>query len=181
MHRLFVAVDLPDQVRRMIGGLAADLPGARLVPADQIHLTLRFIGEVDGATFSRVRNVLEKVPGCAFTLSLRGLGHFPPGRHPRVLWVGIDECVHLTMLQKSVESALSLTDLPPEDRKFSPHITLARLKETPPGAVERLESRHRELSLPPFPVKEFHLYSSILSEKGAVHRREATYPLSVPD
>ncbi len=177
MYRLFVAIDLPEEVKHAMAELSGDLPGARWVPREQLHLTLRFIGEVDEETFRRVKVALARVTGAAFTLSLIGIGHFPPGRHPRVLWVGMEENDLLRELQKNVELALMEADIPPDDRKFSPHITIARLKETPAAQVEAFERVHGRFASEPFPVREFHLYSSTLTPKGAIHRREKTYPL----
>lgn len=177
MHRLFVAIDLPIEVRDRINGICRDLPGARWVPTDQLHLTLRFIGEVDDAVFTAIREALATVRGRAFAAAVQGVGHFPPGKHPRVLWVGFVGAEALLSLQDSIERTVVAAGIPPEGRKFSPHITLARLKETPAGKVEAFEARCRTMASDPFPVTEFHLYSSTLSNKGALHRREASYPL----
>lgn len=181
MPRLFVAIDLPDDYRNTVADIGRDLPGARRVPREQLHLTLRFIGEVSDETFAAVRSTLAGVKGAAFPLALRGIGHFPPGRHPRVLWVGVDGGVQLLELQQEVELALIGASIPPEERKFSPHLTLARLKDTPPGPVLALEERFREFGAGPFPVGEFHLYSSTLTRNGAIHTREATFSLQGED
>ncbi len=177
MIRLFVAIDLPDEVRDAIADIGRDLPGARRVPRDQLHLTLRFIGEVRDDTFAAIRTALERVTGAPFLLALRGVGHFPPGRHPRVLWVGLEESAPLLKLQQEVELALIGANIPPEERKFSPHLTLARLKDTPPGPVLALEERFKAFGAGPFTVTEFHLYSSALTRSGAIHTRENTYRL----
>jgi RNA 2',3'-cyclic 3'-phosphodiesterase len=178
MHRLFTAIDLPEEVRETIADIGSDLPGARRVPPDQLHLTLRFIGEVDEGTFAAVRSSLRAVEATGFSLALRGVGHFPPGRRPRVLWVGLAECAPLLELQKEVERALTGAGIPSEARRFSPHLTLARLKDTPPEKVDALEDRCRQFSAGPFPVTQFYLYSSTLTRSGAIHAREETYPLS---
>jgi RNA 2',3'-cyclic 3'-phosphodiesterase len=178
MPRLFTAIDLPEEVRDAIADIGRDLPGARLVPKEQLHLTLRFIGDTDEAAYTAVRSALKNVHGAPFALALGGVGHFPPGRHPRVLWVGINGCAPLLTLQREVELALVRAGIPADERPFSPHLTLARLKETPPGLVAQLEESHRDFAAEPFPVTEFHLYSSTLVRSGAIHRREATYPLT---
>ncbi len=177
MPRLFVAIDLPAEVRDAIADIARDLPGGRRVPKEQLHLTLRFIGEVDDMTFTTVRTALTGVAGAPFPLALRGVGHFPPGRHPRVFWVGVEESAPLMTLQQAVELALIDAGIPPEERRFSPHLTLARLKDTPPGPVLALEERLKEFGAGPFDVTEFHLYSSTLTRAGAIHTREKTYRL----
>ena len=177
MHRLFVAIDLPEEVRNAICDIGRDLPGARRVPKEQLHLTLRFIGEASDETFRGIRTALAGVEGKGFRLALRGVGHFPPGKPPRVLWVGLEECATLMALQQEVELAMVNAGIPPEERRFSPHLTLARLKETPPHLVASLEERFKDFGTGPFPVTEFHLYSSALTRAGAIHTREQTYRL----
>lgn len=177
MHRLFVAIDLPTEVRDQVSGVCRDLPGARWVPADQLHLTLRFIGEVDDAGFRGIREALAAVKGERFATAVRGIGHFPPGRHPRVLWVGLSGSDALFSLQERIERAVVAAGIPAEGRRFPPHITLARLKDPLVERVEAFEAQFRDIASKPFPVSEFHLYSSMLSNKGAVHRREVSYPL----
>jgi len=177
VYRLFVAIDLPEDVKNMVADIGRELPGARRVPREQLHLTLRFIGEVDEETFKAVRSALSEIKDVSFSLKLRGVGHFPPGRHPRVLWVGLEGSAPLLELQKGVELALGRAYIPPEERKFSPHLTLARLKETPLDKVAVLEECYRDFGAGPFPVEEFHLYSSALTRAGAIHKREATYRL----
>lgn len=178
MYRLFVAVDLPEEIRTEAADIAKTLQGGRRVPQEQLHLTLRFIGEADDKTLHAVKAALKEILGHSFPLVLRGLGHFPPRGLPRVLWVGIEESVPLRELQRSVELALIGAGIPPEERRFSPHLTLARLKDTPPGKVQALEQHNRDFRAGPFLVTEFHLYSSTLTREGAIHTVAATYPLT---
>ena len=180
MYRLFVAVDLPEEVRTAVAAIGGELGGARRVPADQLHLTLRFIGEADEKLFAAIKAALTGVSGSTFPLSLSGVGHFPPGKHPRVLWVGMEASEALLNLQQAVELALAGVGITPDERRFAPHITIARLKDTPPAAVLALEERHRRFASVPFQVTEFYLYSSVLTREGAIHRREAAYPLRSP-
>ena len=178
MKRLFVAIDLPEEVKNAVAAIGRDLPGARHVTREQLHLTLRFIGEVDDEMLNAIRTALTEVTGTSFPLTLRGVGHFPPGKQPRVLWVGLEKSAPLLELQQEVEQALNKAGIPPEERNFSPHLTLARLKETPPDKVAHLEERYRDFDAGTFPVAEFYLYSSTLTRAGAIHMREATYPRS---
>ncbi len=180
MYRLFVAVDLPEVIRMSVAEIGNHLGAARRVPADQLHLTLRFIGEVDEKLYVAIKAALARIRVSSFPLALSGVGHFPLGRHPRVLWVGMVETEPLLKLQREVELALIEADIPPDERRFSPHITIARLKDTPPATVFALEERHRSFASPPFQVTEFYLYSSILTRDGAIHKREAAYPLGDP-
>lgn len=178
MPRLFVAIDVPDDVRGQLEALCSGVPGARWVGTDQLHLTLRFIGEVDGALFRDVMEGLGDVEVPAFDLALKGVGHFPPRGHAKVLWAGITPNPALKRLRDKVEGALVRLGLDPEERKFSPHITLARFRN---GAPHRhlggYLAEHSLFATPSFPVTAFHLYSSQLSSSGAIHTVEASYPL----
>jgi 2'-5' RNA ligase len=176
-YRLFTAVDLSDQAREAIGRICAGIPGVKWLDPAQLHLTLRFIGDADSSLFVRIREELSGVEAKAFELSLQGVGRFPPKRDPRVLWVGVERNEALPRLRQSVEQALERCGLEPEGQGFSPHITLARLKDMPWSPVAAFLERNRLFSTPPFPVSEFHLYSSTLTPRGAIHRREASYPL----
>lgn len=177
MHRLFVAIDLPEQVKETLAHLRSDLPGARWVPAEQLHLTLRFIGDVDELTLQSIKGALKTVRATAFDLGLSGIGHFPSAKNPRVLWVGMTVSQPLLILQRQVEQAVNEAGLPPEERKFSPHITIARLKDTPARPVLDLEKRKGAFASPPFTITDFHLYASKLTGSGAIHTRVATYQL----
>jgi RNA 2',3'-cyclic 3'-phosphodiesterase len=175
MTRLFVAIDLPEEQKAAVASVAVPLPGARWVPTDQIHLTLRFIGEVDAGQFLGIKKGLERIKSPPFSLALRGVGHFPPGRHPKVLWVGLEQSPPLLHLQKEVELALVKAGVAEEPRRFSPHITLARLHGTPAAGIEELETAQRLFASAPFSVDRFILYSSILKPQGAIHQKEAVY------
>jgi len=140
-------------------------------------LTLRFIGEVDGGLFREIRSVLENVEASSFPLLMKGLGYFPPRKKPHVLWVGLKKSDPLIQLRKKVDAQLVFLEIPPEKRKYSPHITLARLKETPLTRLTNFLSGNALFSLPEFQVTGFHLYSSTLTPKGAIHQIETSYPL----
>jgi 2'-5' RNA ligase len=173
MTRLFVAIDIPPPIKEALARFSRELPVARWVPADQIHLTLRFIGEVGPETLAAIKAALSRLGFRGFPLALHGAGHFPPGKHPRVLWVGVEPNDMLVALHQELELALLEAGIPPEERPFSPHLTLARLKETYPVAVASFEERHGALAFPPFQVREVVLYSSVLTNQGAIHSKEA--------
>lgn len=177
MPRLFVAIDLPEEIKTSLSQLSGAVPGARWVAPSEIHLTLRFIGEVDPQTVSKIKKVLSSVQFASFPVSVAGVGHFPPRGFPRVLWVGLEPRPELMTLQQRIESALQQAGVSPEERPFSPHITLARLKQATSVAVAAFESSHRGLAYPPFPATEYVLYSSTLTPKGAIHRKEEIFPL----
>lgn len=177
MTRLFVSLELPEAVKEALGRLCNDVPGARWAEPEQIHLTVRFIGEVDGLGFQNVADALASVRAAPFSLSLRGVGHFPPRGEPRVLWAGVAKSEELVVLHDRIESALVRVGLEPERRKFAPHVSLARLRATPSRAVGSFLARNALFHTEPIPVDEFHLFSSQLTSKHAVHRNEGTYPL----
>jgi 2'-5' RNA ligase len=178
MYRLFVAIDLPEESKEALRAICHGLPEARWVQLEQLHLTLRFIGDADEEQFQAIKKSLGHVKGTSFKLGLTGIGHFPPGKRARVLWVGVNADETLLALQRDVEHALNAAGVPPEERGFSPHITLARFREPFPGIADSFERRHAGFATAPFQVAAFYLYSSVLSPKGAIHTVEATYPLS---
>ncbi len=178
MVRLFVAVDLPDAIKNELNAIAFGLPGAKWVPPDQLHLTVRFIGEVDGGLFREIQKDLESIEAKGFDLRLKGLGYFPPRQEPRVLWVGIEKSEALLHLRRKIDRQLNQLGIAAEKRNFSPHITIARLKETPVGRLTNFLSGNALFCLPKFYVDSFYLYSSVLTTKGAIHQQEAAYPLS---
>jgi 2'-5' RNA ligase len=173
-----VAVDLPEGVKAGLRELHDVVRGVRWTPVEQLHLTLRFIGATDRDRFERIKDVLALVRCRPFSLAARGVGRFPPGGLPRILWVGLAEAEALALLHREVEQALSEAGLEPEGRRFSPHITVARLKEPNRPAVAAWLERRGGFATPPFAVEEFHLYSSELSAVGAVHRREGSWRLA---
>ena len=179
--RLFIAIDLPELVKEQLSRLCCGLPGARWVIPEQLHLTVRFVGEVDGGVFLDICEGLAAVQAKSFSLQLEGLGCFPPRGKPRVVWVGLQANEPLLVLRNRIESRLVTLGIEPEGRKFAPHITLARLQKTPPVKVGRFLENHGLFCSAPFPVKEFYLYSSVLSRKGASHRIEARYLLTEDD
>ena len=177
MPRLFIAVDLPDTIKENLEAMFFGIPGARWVPPDQIHLTVRFIGDVEGAVFHDIINSLEEVTSRPFPLQLKGMGHFPPRGAPRVIWVGIEKNEPLLLLRKKIDGALLKIGVEPENRKFSPHITLARLKNSPLHKIGNFLAGNNMFSQEPFQVEDFRLYSSVLTPKGAIHKVERIYPL----
>lgn len=181
MPRLFVAIDPPLGIRERLTALCCGLPGARWVEPEQLHLTLRFIGEVDGSMLHPVQEALAEVRAQALSLQLEGIGFFPPRGSPRVVWVGIRKNEQLLRLHNRIESVLVRAGLEPEDRKYSPHITLARLKNTPASRIGAYLAQHGLFGTEEFPVNEFLLYSSVLNSRGARHYIEEGYPLAGTD
>lgn len=177
MPRLFVAIDLPAILRARLVGLCAGVRGAKWVSTEQIHLTLRFIGEVDNGRFADIAEALDNIHLAPFTLRLSGVGHFPPRGKPKVLWAGVADGAAVSRLHDKIEVRLQRLGLPPDARKFAPHVTLARLKGAPITGVSDFLARNGLFASDGFAVSEFHLYSSHLGSAGALHRIEASYPL----
>jgi 2'-5' RNA ligase len=178
MPRLFVALALPDPVKRSLEPLARGLGDVRWLDPEQQHLTLRFIGELDNGRFEEVAEALGLVEGSPFELGLEGLGHFPPRGEPQVLWVGVAKSPELASLRRRIDRALAALGLLPEGRKFTPHVTLARVRA--PLSRERLGTylmRHNLYRSERFSVSSFHLFSSRLKPDGAQHLLEASYEL----
>jgi 2'-5' RNA ligase len=177
MPRLFVAIDLPEQQRQGLKSICHGLPAeTRWTPPEQLHLTLRFIGAVDGHLSTLIKQTLAELTFTPFWLQIQGLGHFPPKRPAKILWAGVAENPNLVQLQRQIESRLVQLGLAPETRQFHPHLTIARL---PPGLAPEILAaylaHHSQVSAAPFRVECFHLYASLLTKDGAVHHLEETY------
>ncbi|MFQ5955434.1 MAG: RNA 2',3'-cyclic phosphodiesterase [Kiloniellales bacterium] len=177
MIRLFVAIPLPEDLRQRLGGLCAGVPGAKWVRPENLHLSLRFIGEVEETLMDDIDGALGRIRSPAFEVTFREVGRFETGRQPRVLWVGIERCPPLERLHDKIEAAITGQGLDPEPRKFKPHVTLARLKNSSPARVGAYLSVHGLFRHGPVPVECFTLFSSRLGKSGAVYRAEAEYPL----
>jgi 2'-5' RNA ligase len=186
--RLFVAIDLPEDVRESLGRLQSDLrrhdlSGLRWTRPDGIHLTLKFLGETPASSLPAIKGALARaVRGApSFHLALGAPGTFGNRRGPRVLWLDVEGDVEpLQQLQAAVERELAAAGFGPEERAFSPHLTLARVQQPPsPGLAERL-SRALAAVTPPrgeIEATELVLMRSSLQAGGAVYSRVAAFPL----
>jgi len=175
MIRLFVALQLDPITRSLLGSLAKSIPGARPVPEEQIHLTIRFIGEVDGALYHDIRESLGGVKAPPISLYVKGVGHFPPRGKPRVIWAGVEPAGDIIILRHKINRALLECGLAPEKRKFHPHVTLARLKNVPAGKLVHFLAGNSLLQSPPVMINKMTLYSSSLTPQGARHTIESEY------
>ncbi|HXJ02529.1 MAG TPA: RNA 2',3'-cyclic phosphodiesterase [Micropepsaceae bacterium] len=176
MIRLFVALELPQSVRIRLTALEGGVPGARWASDEQLHLTLRFIGEVDGNVAHDVDDALAGIRAPDFMMELAGVGEFG-GKKPRALWAGVRANEPLLHLQKKIETALQRIGLPPEDRKFSAHVTLARMRAAPREKVVQFLTHHALFASGPFQIERFVLFSSHLGSGGSVYHAERIYPL----
>lgn len=181
--RLFVAIDVPETVRAELAGLAEPLDGVAWTRPEQLHLTLRFIGETEQR--EGLEAALERVRVEPFILPVGGIGVFPVRGPAKVLWAGLGRAhTRLFQLRQQVDDALLSVDLGIPMPNFHPHITLGRVGLPPEqrdkkwlAAFERWRKARAAFEGPPFKVAEFHLYASELRADGAVHTRLRTYAL----
>ena len=165
MHRLFVAIRPPKTVREQLLNLMEGLPGMRWQDDGQLHLTLRFIGEVERPVAEDVVAALQHVRFDHFSIALDGVGKFEKHRNG-ALWSGVRPKEQLKALNAKVERACQSAGLEPERRAYHPHITLARWKGRAPRLDAYLE-RHGGLTSEPWEAREFILYESHLAHEGA--------------
>ena len=177
MIRLFVGIELPEDVRLALAGLCGGVPGADWVTAGNMHLTLRFLGEISEGDADDAHDALMGVRAPSFDLTLSGIGHFATGDEVRALWAGVAKIPELERLQRNVESALVRMGFPREERRWRPHITLARLAGTPIERVQDFLCHHALFRAGPFTVDHFTLFSSQRFDGAAVYIAEAEYPL----
>ena len=175
-HRLFVGIRPPPPIRDMLIDRMEALDGARWQDDDQLHVTLRFVGEVDARMADDLVASLESVDGSPFPLSLAGVGHFERKGHAHTLWAGLGESEALRRLQSRVEVACRRAGLPPETRKFAPHITIARLNGGTAPIGPWMASQG-DLASQPWIVDAFILFESHLSATGALYEPVRRYSL----
>ncbi len=176
--RLFVAIALPEDLRARLSRMQQGVPAARWVDPDNLHLTLRFIGEADGGQAHDLDAALAQVRAARFDLTLAGVDRFGQGRTSRALWVGVEPAPELDRLRRRVEQAVQAAGFAPERRKFKPHVTLARFKGDPGYRLHDHLAHHGAFRAKSFEVRAFVLYSSLLSQAGAIYTPERVYPLS---
>ncbi len=178
-ERLFIALPLPPAVRDVLAGFAQPLAGVNWTDPAQLHLTLRFLGDVTSDQLEVVLAKLATVRVAPFILPLESVGSFPPNHPPRVLWISVGSGhPRLFQLRQRIDDALLAARLTLDLRTFHPHVTLARCTEqAAPTALHWLHT-HREASAPPFQVESFDLYASELRPEGAVHTLKQRFPLA---
>lgn len=175
--RLFIAVGLGEEMREKLAevsaGLAHRLQGVSWVRPENIHLTLKFLGEVGEDDIPAVGQALDETASChrPFDLSGRGLGAFPSPSRPRVIWAGLEgDRESLSRLARDVEERLSALGFPAEERPYHPHLTLGRVKNpSGPAGLEKILRETGADSLGPLPVAVLLLMKSTLAPDGAVH------------
>src|ERR1700761_7277278 len=174
--RLFVALSIPDSVAASLMLLQGGVPGARWQAREQLHLTLRFIGEVDGRDAHALDDALAGIDAPAFELQLHGVGQFG-NKQPHSLWAAARRNDLLDHLQRKVDAAIRRVGQPQDAHKFTPHVTLARLRHPELEKVWEWLTDHALYTSDEFTVGAFCLYSSKLTSDGSVYAIEQEYPL----
>ncbi len=174
MPRLFTAIEIPRSIAARLTMLRSGLSGARWIDPENYHLTLRFAGDVDGATARDFTNTLGEIAVQPFELKLNGLGSFG-GNKPRTIFADVNTSVELETLQRAHERAARKAGLPPESRNFKPHVTLARLRGSRPEPVAAYLGHQGAMTAESFTVTRFILCSSRNSVGGGPYVIEAAY------
>jgi 2'-5' RNA ligase len=193
--RVFVGIDLDDEIRtkiaRLLAGVCGFAPDARWVSPESLHVTLKFIGEQKPEQVAAITERLQLVKGKSAEIRFAGHGFFPTAKAPRVFWIGIQAGPELAELASSVDSALAELQIPREDRPFSPHLTLARggggsgspkwrKGDGPNSAFAELQERlaaMSELDFGTMTAREFFIYQSQLSPGGSKYTKMQRFPL----
>jgi len=167
--RLFVGLEIPETVKSHLAMLMSGVGGARWQSAEQMHITLRFIGEVGQSRLPDINSALGRIRVPAFQLQLRGVDIFGEVNKPRSLWTGVEPAAPIQHLRDKVEQALVRTGLPGETRKFKPHLTLARFGREKPRRLADYLTGHNDFATVTFPVTEFVLFESLLGHTGSTY------------
>lgn len=175
MPRLFTAIEIPESLRLRLSLLRGPLNGAKWVNAENMHITLRFAGDLDERTADAFADELAEVAADPFQVSIAGAGAFG-GRDPRVLWAGVEKNAQLDALYRANERAARAAGLEPDPRAFKPHVTLARMRGVRQSAVARFLEENGDLRLEPFAVTRFVLLSARPGSGGPPYGIEAEYP-----
>jgi len=176
MPRLFTALEVPRNVAMSLSLLRGGLPGARWIDVENYHITLRFIGDVDGRTADELVDRLDRIDRPEFQLSVNGIGSFG-SKKPHSVWAGVTPSADLSALQAEIERICQRIGLPPDPRKFTPHITLARLKNCRLDDVVHYLSGRGNFYTAPITVPRFVLMSSKESVGGGPYQTEEIFPL----
>lgn len=178
MIRLFVGLDLPLATRQRLSMLAGGVPGAAWVDPAMLHLTVRFIGEVEEHVAEEIDHSLSRLIFSPFELTLAGVGHFEAKGRPTALWAGVERSAALISLREKVESALRRAGIGADGQRYSPHVTLARLKDPPTHRLRNFLLGNALFRDGPIPIAAVTLFSSHLARSGAVYVPEAAYRLA---
>lgn len=175
MPRLFTAIEIPQAIRLRLSLLRAPLGGAKWIEAEDMHITLRFAGDIDGRTADELVDFLAGIRARPFPVTIAGLGAFG-GRDPRVLWAGVEAGEPLDALYRANDRAARSAGLEPEGRAFKPHVTLARMRGARQEAVARFLAENGPLRMEPFTAERLVLLSARPGTGGPPYVVEAAFP-----
>jgi 2'-5' RNA ligase len=177
--RLFVGIAIPPEIGEKLWSLTGGLPGARWMPPETYHLTLRFLGDAGRPQAEELDAILSAVEMPGFELALSGIDYFGRASRPRVLWAGVDPSLPLHQLARKIDRAARKAEFPSEDRAFTAHVTIARLQESSLVEVMAFVQEKALFRAPPFQVDHFTLFESLQGSGGPAYIPLADYPLSV--
>lgn len=176
MPRLFTGLELPADVAFDLDLMKGGIFGARWIDRESFHMTLRFIGDIDDSLAREIAYELEGIAARPFSLRLKGIGFFG-GNKPHTLFAGVEESAELRRLQSIHERICQVLGLEAEGRKFTPHVTLARLKDPDPTSLQHYVVSHNLYKSRVFEVGTFVLFSSRPSRGGGPYAVEESYQL----
>ncbi|MDB5394275.1 MAG: thpR [Rhodospirillales bacterium] len=179
--RLFVGISIPREVGERLWSLTGGVPGAHWMEPETYHLTLRFIGDAGRPQAEELHNTLANVAHPGFDLALAGIDYFGTASRPRVLWAGVDPSLLLHQLARKIDRAVRQAELPREDRAFTPHVTIARLRDTSLVEVMTFVQQKALFRAAPFAVTRFSLFESRQGNGGPAYFPLADYPLTVSE
>lgn len=168
MHRLFVGIEPPSDVKDAVMDIMGGIIGARWQDEDQLHITLRFLGERPARAANDIAECLSYVSARSAAMGLEGIGQFDRKGRPESLWVGVRPADDVRRLQKKVSRALEGVGVRPDSRAYLPHLTIARFSRGA-GPLDHFMAQHGGFRIPPFMVSDFCLFESHLTQEGAVY------------
>jgi len=180
MPRLFTAIEIPRLVRQHLALVRAPLAGAKWIEAEDMHITLRFAGDIDGRTAEEFADLLADIRAKPFPIQIKGIGAFG-GREPRVLWAGVEAGDGLDALYRANERAARAAGIEPAARNFKPHVTLARMRGARQHMVARFLEENGSLRTEPFLATRFVLLSARPGSGGPPYGVEEAFPFEGAD
>lgn len=177
MLRLFLGIPLPPEQALALSAICAGLHGVRWVDPGNYHVTIRFVGEIDEGTASDLDAAVASLRAPRFNLAIAGLGYFGPAEKPRAVIATLDPEPGLEHLFDRLGSIMARVGVPPEQRRFVPHVTLAYCAKPGAAEIQRFVAANNLFRLAPFAVDRFHLIRSYLTKAGSFYEDIAEYPL----
>lgn len=176
--RLFLAIPMPDSVTERLIDLQHPIEGVRWEQSEKFHITLKFLGDTKADGAQKLQSALNTIEIPSFSIALSGLGYFPRGRQPRVLWAGVKKNDPLQKLHSEIENKCTDLGFDPENRSFKPHITIGRVKGASKDEITAFLKEHDQFQIHEVQVDEFVLFESKLFPDGAKHLRKETFNLA---